>query len=59
MRTRIGKGTEVYAEGKLTLGRWVGGDGTPRAGLNLSAWPVQPNRAGGPARATRRDTIPF
>jgi len=42
MQARIVKGVEVYCEGKLTLGRWEGADGSPRSGLNLSAWTVQP-----------------
>jgi len=36
------KGSQVYVEGKLRHGQWVGQDGQPRCGLNVSAWTVQP-----------------
>ena len=35
------KGTEVYCEGKLTLGEWTTPEGDKRSGLNLSCWTVQ------------------
>jgi single-stranded DNA-binding protein len=39
---RLGEGIEVYAEGKLQVGRWTAEDGTPRSGLRLNAWQVVP-----------------
>ena len=39
---RLTKGTQVYCEGRLSLGTWTGRDGEARAGLNLAAWEVQP-----------------
>ncbi|MBI4491928.1 MAG: single-stranded DNA-binding protein [Chloroflexi bacterium] len=38
----LGKGAEVYVEGRLRLSQWQAQDGTPRAGLSVSAWLVQP-----------------
>jgi single-strand DNA-binding protein len=42
------KGSRVYIEGRLKLDRWVAQDGQPRAGLNVSAWVVQPMGVGRP-----------
>ncbi len=36
------KGAEVYAEGRLKLNSWTAQDGTPRSGLNLTAWRLDP-----------------
>ena len=36
----LGKGAEVYAEGRLKLNEWMGPDGQKRSGLSLSAWRV-------------------
>ena len=36
----LGKGAEVYVEGRLTLNEWTTPDGQKRAGLNLSAYRV-------------------
>ncbi len=38
----LSKGAEVYVEGRLRLNTWQGQDGQQRAGLNVSAWTVQP-----------------
>ena len=38
MHDQLGRGDQVYVEGKLTLGQWTGQDGQPRSGLNVSAW---------------------
>jgi single-stranded DNA-binding protein len=35
---RLGKDTEVYCEGRLKLNTWQTADGTPRSGLNVTAW---------------------
>jgi len=35
---KLHKDSEVYVEGRLTLATWTADDGTPRCGLNLSAW---------------------
>ena len=53
---RLVGGTECYVEGRLKLSEWTGRDGEHRAGLNVSAWTVQPmgqigNRAPRPERA--------
>lgn len=37
----LGKGDQVYVEGKLTLGQWTGQDGQQRSGLNVSAWKLE------------------
>jgi single-strand DNA-binding protein len=42
MAPRLTKGTEVYCEGRMSLGTWTGRDGEVKAGLNLTAWEVQP-----------------
>jgi single-strand DNA-binding protein len=39
---RVKKGCQVYVEGRLRLDRWATADGTPMAGLSMSAWVVQP-----------------
>lgn len=39
---RLTKGTQVYCEGRMSLGTWTGRDGEVKAGLNLTAWEVQP-----------------
>ena len=39
---RLRKGVDVYCEGRLIVGRWEGADGQPKAGLNLTAWRVDP-----------------
>jgi single-stranded DNA-binding protein len=36
----LAKGCEVYAEGRLTVGRWES-NGEPRSGLELAAFVVQ------------------
>ena len=36
------KGTDVYVEGRLKLNTWQGADGTPRSGLNVTAWKLEP-----------------
>src|SRR5579884_3315137 len=36
----LGKGAEVYVEGRLKLNTWAGQDGQQRSGLELSAWRV-------------------
>lgn len=41
MHERMGKGDQVYAEGRLTLGQWTGQDGLQRSGLNVSAWKLE------------------
>jgi single-strand DNA-binding protein len=35
-------GTQVYLEGRLKHDRWEAQDGTPRCGLSVSAWKVEP-----------------
>jgi single-strand DNA-binding protein len=47
------KGSLVYIEGKLTHGTWQGQDGTPKCGLNVSAWRVDVHGAIG-KRAPQR-----
>jgi single-strand DNA-binding protein len=39
---KLSKGAEAYIEGRLQVGRWQGQDGTPRTGLRVNAWTVQP-----------------
>lgn len=39
---RLTKGTQIYCEGRLSLGTWTGRDGEAKSGLNLTAWEVQP-----------------
>jgi single-strand DNA-binding protein len=70
---KLSKGALVYCEGRLKLERWTKSDGSPQAGLSLSAWTVQPmgqigrRRENGqqPAAAYRggyrqeRDEVPF
>jgi single-strand DNA-binding protein len=36
------KGVECYVEGRLKLNTWQSADGTPRSGLNVTAWRLQP-----------------
>ena len=53
---RLVGGTECYVEGRLKLSEWTGRNGEHRAGLNVSAWAVQPmgqigTRAPRPERA--------
>ncbi len=33
---------EIYCEGRIRLNQWTGKDGEPRAGLQLTAWVLQP-----------------
>jgi single-strand DNA-binding protein len=58
---RLAKGSEVYVEGRLRLGRWTAQDGSPRSGLNCNAWTVQPPRrpraCGAPARSSNRRNL--
>jgi single-strand DNA-binding protein len=35
---QVRKGSHVYVEGRLRLDRWTAKDGTPHAGLSVSAW---------------------
>jgi single-strand DNA-binding protein len=42
LAVQLGKGGEVYVEGRLRLASWTAADGTERHGLNCSAWLVQP-----------------
>ncbi len=50
---QLRKGASVYVEGKLTPGQWTAADGSPRCGLNLSAWRVDVHGAIG-KRAPKR-----
>jgi single-strand DNA-binding protein len=50
---QLRKGASVYVEGKLTHGTWTAQDGTPRCGLNLSAWRVEVHGAIGRQAARR------
>ncbi len=43
---RLNKGSEVYCHGRLRLRTWQKQDGTQGAGVELSAWTVQPMGAG-------------
>ena len=54
---QLRKGASVYVEGKLTHGTWTAEDGTPRCGLNLSAWRVDVHGAIG-KQAPRREMAP-
>src|SRR5712691_5902158 len=36
------KGTDCYVEGRLKLNTWQAADGTPRSGLNVTAWKLEP-----------------
>lgn len=38
---QLERGASVACEGRLTLGKWTGRDGQPKAGLNLSARSVE------------------
>ncbi|MGI8425195.1 MAG: single-stranded DNA-binding protein [Actinomycetota bacterium] len=59
------KGTEVYAEGRLSLNAWTGRDGAERTGLSVVAWRIEvlgqiggrPGRA--KARRERAEAVPF
>jgi single-strand DNA-binding protein len=43
LASRLTKGTEVYAEGRLSLNAWTGKEeGEVKTGLSLAAWEVQP-----------------
>jgi single-strand DNA-binding protein len=42
LNARLVKGASVYVEGRLKLSRWEAPDGSPRSGLELVAWTVQP-----------------
>jgi single-stranded DNA-binding protein len=35
------KGSEVYIEGRLKMNTWQATDGTPRSGLNVTAWKLE------------------
>jgi hypothetical protein len=35
------RGTDVYVEGRLKMNTWTGADGTPRSGLNVTAWRLE------------------
>jgi single-strand DNA-binding protein len=37
------RGQAVYVEGRLKHDRWEAQDGTPRCGLSVSAWKVEPH----------------
>lgn len=39
---QLTKGVEVYVEGRLKLNTWQATDGTPRSGLNVTAWRLEP-----------------
>jgi len=43
---RLKKGHEVYCHGRLKLRTWTKQDGSQGAGVELSAWTVQPMGAG-------------
>jgi single-stranded DNA-binding protein len=52
---QLTKGVECYSEGKLKLNTWQTSDGTPRSGLNVTAWKLEVigqigRRAARPAR---------
>jgi single-strand DNA-binding protein len=51
---QLAKGSSVYVEGRLRLDKWTAQDGTPRAGLSLSAWRCDPHGQIGKA-APRRE----
>jgi single-strand DNA-binding protein len=38
---QLHKGSEVYVEGRLRLNHWTAADGTPRSGLNVTAWRIE------------------
>jgi single-strand DNA-binding protein len=42
MADKLVKGTSAYFEGRLKLNTWTAADGTPRSGLELIAWTIQP-----------------
>ncbi len=53
---QLTKGVEVYCEGRLKMNTWQAADGTPRSGLNVTAWKLEPigqigRRAPRPMRA--------
>jgi single-strand DNA-binding protein len=53
---KLVKGSEVYVEGRLKMNSWQSADGTPRSGLNVTAWKLEPlgqigRRAARPTRA--------
>lgn len=41
LATQLTKGVEVHVEGRLKLNTWQAADGTPRSGLNVTAWKLQ------------------
>jgi single-stranded DNA-binding protein len=50
------KGVDVYVEGKLKLANWTAVDGTPRSGLNVTAWRLESiGQIGRRAPARRRN----
>ena len=53
---RLKKGYEVYCHGRLKLKTWQKQDGTTGAGVELSAWTVQP--MGGGRQRARQDAPP-
>jgi single-strand DNA-binding protein len=39
---QLTKGVECYVEGRLKMNTWTASDGTPRSGLNVTAWRLEP-----------------
>ena len=48
LQDRLSKGSEVYCHGRLRLRTWQKQDGKQGAGVELSAWTVQPMGVGRP-----------
>lgn len=58
LEPRIGKGCEVYAEGRLRLNRWDGSDGQERSGLELVCWKLEPlGQVGKRRQAAQPDSV--
>ncbi len=41
LRSRLVKGAQIYVEGRLKLNSWTAANGTPRSGLNCTAWRLE------------------
>jgi len=62
LRSRLVKGAQVYVEGRLRLNAWTAADGTPRSGLNCTAWRLEVHgqigrRRPAPSDATRSPAV--
>jgi len=57
LRSRLVKGTQVYVEGRLKPNTWTAVDGTPRSGLNVTAWRLEVHGQIGRRRPASPDAV--